>query len=317
MRRLLLAAATVAAFGCSTLHHDANPYDKTLFYEKYLSPASNPLDAQIQRDLDALRDNPQSATLHNELGALLVQKGFPKDAEVEFERAVNSDAHYYPAWYNLGLVRAARGDNPGARHAFRRTVHYKPGHSFALFQLGLIEEKAGNDDEAVDDYAKAIGINHALLDIRVNPRVVDSRLMHRALLAAYAKEHSRESMGLQGAAIANRTARPAATPSTAPSAPSPQAPAQNIVTPSAPVTDPAVQHPAPNPTAAPVAPTPVPVPRVVAPTPQPTAAAPQPATQPPATATVQSQPAPAPQPPPPPQPQPGEGMKKRTVPPPS
>jgi tetratricopeptide (TPR) repeat protein len=79
-----------------------------------------------------------------------VQKGFPKDAEREFERAVDVDKRYYPAWYNLGLVRAARGDEGGARRAFARTVHYKPGHPMALFQLGLIEEKLRHTDRAIE-----------------------------------------------------------------------------------------------------------------------------------------------------------------------
>jgi tetratricopeptide (TPR) repeat protein len=264
MRRILLAAAALAAFGCSNLHHDTNPYDKTLFYQKYLSPATSPLDAEIQHHLDQLRENPGSATLHNELGAMLLQKGFPKDAEREFERAVNADSHFYPGWYNLGLVRAAQGDNRGATHAFHRTVHYKPGHSFALFQLGLIEERAGHDNAAVSYYAKAIGINHSLLDVRINPRVVDSRLMARALISGYAREHSRESMSFQGMPMGSRATNAAAAAATAatstPAAPSPQAPAQNIVTPSAPVTDPAMQHPAPStpPPAAPGVPIPPP-----------------------------------------------------------
>ena len=71
--------------------------------------------------------NPRSAALHNRARAApAAQKGFPKDAETEFERAVNADTHFYPGWYNLGLVRAARGNYTGARFAFNRAVQYKP-----------------------------------------------------------------------------------------------------------------------------------------------------------------------------------------------
>ena len=136
MKRLLMIsiaalALTLTISGCAELlDRDDHPYDNP-FYAKYLDGGS-PLDAQIQRTLEALRQNPGSPRLHNDLGTLLVQKGFPKDAEREFERAVNADRHFYPGWYNLGLVRASRGEEFGARHAFNRTIAYKPGHAAAL-----------------------------------------------------------------------------------------------------------------------------------------------------------------------------------------
>jgi tetratricopeptide (TPR) repeat protein len=233
---LMLAAVTVT--GCAAWDRwsgNGNAYEKPPFYAKYLDPA-NAHDQRIQAALDGLRANPRSAALHNELGGLLIQKGFPKDAEREFERAINSDGDFYPAWYNLGLVRAARGDSFGAYRALRRTIRLKPGHSAALFQLGLMEEDRGDDEDAVVHYAKAYTINPALLDVRVNPRILDSKLTHLALLKMYPTEHTRKGMQFQPAPQGYRDA--------AMEAPSRQAPAEDIVTPSAPLTDPASQ-PAP------------------------------------------------------------------------
>lgn len=201
-RTLTLLAAASLFSGCAAVksiqshQRGQNPYAQPIFYTRYLNPSSS-LDAAIQRDIDALRANPNDAALHNDLGQLLALRGFPKDAEREFERAVDSDSHFWPAWYNLGLTRQARGEYVGARVAFNRDLHYKPGHSQALFQMGLIEEARGNTDEAVELYAKAIGINHQLLDVRANPRVVDSKLMHLAVLRAYPKEHTRQSVLFQ------------------------------------------------------------------------------------------------------------------------
>lgn len=199
MKRLLLLAAAVALAACSTTtkHHDSNPYANP-FYAKYLNTGAW-VDAEITRTVNDLSANPRSATLHNTLGQLLIQKGFPKDAETEFERAVNADSHFYPGWYNLGLVRMSRGDLIGAHHAFSRTVHYKPGHSAALFQLGLMEEKRNHQSAAVDYYAKAFTINPALLDVRVNPRILDSNLVDIALIKAYPNDHSRQSMAFNPA----------------------------------------------------------------------------------------------------------------------
>lgn len=223
MKRLLvLAVAAFTLAGCAVMHkNEQNPYEKPPFYSRYLNPA-NPLDQQIQRTVDALRANPRSAPLHNELGSLLAQKGFPKDAEREFERAVDADRRFYPAWYNLGLMRAARGNYAGAGVAFHRTIHYKPGHAAALFQLGLLEERRENSRRAVHYYAKAFQINRGLLDVRVNPRILDSKLVHLALIEAYPNEHTRQSLQFQPTPADYRQ------PEELREAPSPPPPAQKI-----------------------------------------------------------------------------------------
>lgn len=234
-RFLMIAVAALAIAGCAEiaeLRGTRDPYENP-FYAKYLNTGSS-LDAAINASLLAVRQNPNSPRAHNDLGTLLIQKGFPKDAEREFERAVDADANFYPAWYNLGLVRASRGNDWGARHAFYRTVNYKPGHAAALFQLGLIEEQRHNNDKAVKLYAKAYGINPALLDVRANPRILDSKLTALAMLELYPKKHWRESMQFQGTPSGYREP-------VADQAPSPQAPPQKIVLPAAPVTDPSQQ----------------------------------------------------------------------------
>jgi tetratricopeptide (TPR) repeat protein len=244
-RTLTLVAATLALTGCAAVrdlrHSDANPYEQAPFYAKYLNTGS-PLDAAITRTLEGLRKDPHSAILHNDLGALLVEKGFPKDAAREFERAVNADGKHFPAWYNLGLVRASLGDEPGARRAFARTLRLKPGHSPALFQLGLIEEQRDHVDRAVRLYAKAYRINPALLEVSVNPRVLDSKLTHLALLKAYPDSHTRESMQMQDAPVV-MTAPPAPPEPAA----SPEAPPAQIVVPAPPAAEYASPRSAPEP----------------------------------------------------------------------
>jgi tetratricopeptide (TPR) repeat protein len=239
MKRFVAAAlAAVTLTGCSSINNlypSSNPYEKKIFYEKYLT-ATDPLDLRISQSIAALRNDPKNPGLHNELGQLLRVKGFPKDAETEFERAINSDSDYYPAWYNLGLLREARGNYSGARFAFSRAVRSKPGHSEALFALGLMEEQRHNTQAAIDHYAKAIGINHSLLDVRVNPRIVDTKLIQLVLLRLYPTTHARQAM------IFQQTPSGYAIPVQV-QAPSPQPTAPEIVTPSAPVTDPSQQAP--------------------------------------------------------------------------
>jgi len=257
MKKLSLFLLLFALPGCVRMQsmldqkiHGDNPYSKPPFYSRYLSP-DNALDVEIKRRIDGLQANPGSAVLHNELGSLLIEKGFPRDAEREFFRAVASDEKFYPAWYNLALLREARGDMGGASRALRNTLRHKPGHAAARFQLGLIAEKRGDIDRAIELYSRAFEINYSLLDVRVNPRILDSKLVDRALLELYPRQHTRQSLQFQGAPVGY-------VEKTVTEAPSPQPEAADIVTPTPPVTNQATQTPPPTPGAPPAAPAPPP-----------------------------------------------------------
>lgn len=184
----LAAAALLATAGCGLTQRWANePYENP-FWARYLVEG-DPLDDEILITLEALRADDSSPVLHNRLGRLLLEKGFPKDAEWEFRRALEIDPGFYPSSYNIALSRQARDDRAGARRALRRTLRAKPGHAAAHFQLGLMMEEDGDIEGAVHHYAKAYAINRALLDPRVNPRIVDTNLTDLAMLELYEMEH--------------------------------------------------------------------------------------------------------------------------------
>ncbi len=248
-KQTLAVLALLATSGCTSfstisdrVRYDGNPYTEAPFYSRYLNP-SNALDRQIQAKVEGLRATPDSAPLHNDLGVLLQSKGFPKDARREFERAVASDDDYYPAWYNLGLMRDAAGDLSGAARAFRATLDARPGHAIAHFQLGLNYERRGMNEKAMEHYARAVAINRSLLDVRVNPRILDAQLIDRMLLVEYEREHTARSIQFQGAPFGglDGAAQPRASTPAEGTAPSNQPTASEIITPSAPVTAPSQQ----------------------------------------------------------------------------
>jgi Tfp pilus assembly protein PilF len=241
---VVLAIVALSALQCVSIENrierhraGANPYVKPQFYAKYLNTGSA-LDRQIQQKLRALAADPSSPALHNDLGRLLWDKGFPKDAEREFRRAIVADKKFYPAWSNLGLALQASGDRVGARAAFSRTVELKPGDAATLFELGLMAERAGRDSLAVEYYSKALRINPNLLDVRVNPRVLDTKLIPRALIAAYPQTHEQESVQFRSTPSGYVVPARIETPSPVP------APA-DIVTPTSPATEQGAQTPPP------------------------------------------------------------------------
>ena len=189
--------ALVVLAGCTSLQSKwmrrGNPYEEDPFYTKYLGGGS-PLDRQISATLGALRQDPWSAPLHNQLGELLLKKGIQKYPGVEFRRAIAGDKRFYPAWYNLGMILEMQDDESGAIKAFRSTIRYKPGHAAAHFQLALLLERRGKTSDAVHHYAEAIRINPHLMSPAVNPRIVDAGLIDRALLDLYPTAHSRYSI---------------------------------------------------------------------------------------------------------------------------
>lgn len=205
MKQTLLALLFVfGAAQCTWTHsmvdrvkHGENAYLDAPYYTRYLNTGSR-ADQQIREHLAALAENPDSAPLHNELGALLADKQLLNDAETEFRRAIAADRRYYPAWFNLAQTREARGNFSGAERAYGDTLDVKPGHPDAHFRLGLLLERRGKHDAAIDHYARAIKINRQILDVRKNPRVIDSQLLHLALLALYPEEHARRSVGMEG-----------------------------------------------------------------------------------------------------------------------
>lgn len=243
-RSLTLALLPLALTSCLSIQskidriaNGANPYeDEGLFYMRYVGNESR-LDRSIRRTVEALQKDPQSAALHNDLGALLLEKGFSGDAEREFSRAVYNDPKLYAAWYNLGLLRETQGDMSGSESALRRTLALKPGHAAAHFQLGLIDERRGRTDSAIRHYARAFRINRALLDARVNPRILDTKLADRALLSSYELDHAEASAEFQATPAGYTQPRKAPADSTAPETASPQAAPGTTISPSAAPTD--------------------------------------------------------------------------------
>lgn len=204
MKKLLaLSLISFSLAGCLAIQQRVdrarfgdNPYLEPPFYARYLNTGSE-TDRRIQAWLVALAQDPNNPMYHNELGRLLIDKRLPNDAKREFRRAIAADADFYPAWYNLALVLASEGDRRGALRALDRTIDLKRGHASALFQKGLLLEKMGKRDEAIEAYVKAFGINWDLLKPAINPQIVESRLIHRALAQIYPDERQRRALFLQ------------------------------------------------------------------------------------------------------------------------
>jgi tetratricopeptide (TPR) repeat protein len=136
-------------------------------------------------------EDPNSAALRNDFGNLLAERRFSEQAREQYEKASKLDKTFFLAAYNLGMLEESEGRVSAAISAYKEAIERRRGFPAAHFRLGRVYEKHGHPDDAIAEYAKALRIDIAMLDPRVNPLVIDSRLIARASLANYARDVAR------------------------------------------------------------------------------------------------------------------------------
>jgi len=223
-------------------------------FERYLSP-ERPLDRAILGYLELDRSGKATSTDLANLGVLLLQKGFPVDAERYLRKALAADKHNFEAEYRLGLVLQRQGHDHEAIKFYKRTLKERPGHGYARFMLAMAEERCGERTAAIQDYAKAYRFAPDLADPRSNPLVLDSDLQTEAALKRY--QQTRLSSTLKVTPVdpeaVKRMMEARPQPSEAPEAPgqpvtgAPPAPVQTAPTPTAPPTPPPIKPAPPTP----------------------------------------------------------------------
>ncbi|HPC83370.1 MAG TPA: hypothetical protein P5234_08360 [Thermoanaerobaculaceae bacterium] len=194
-------------------------------FERFLSP-DRPADRAIMAYLELEKSGQATSMDLAELAVLLVNKGFPKDAEEYLRAALKKDRHNHEAAFRLGLVLQRQGRDAAACRFYRRTLKERPGHGPARFMLALAEECSGRTRAAIRDYKRAYRHAPDLADPAKNPLVLDSRLQTQALIEHYRDTVARATyhvLPIDAKAVQQMMlARPAAA---APAAPGSAAPA--------------------------------------------------------------------------------------------
>ena len=156
-------------------------------FERFLSP-DRPGDRAIIGYLELVKSGRASSMDLANLGVLILEKGFPGDAEDYLLAALKLDKHNYEAAYRLGLVLQREGRDREAVRYYKMTVKQRPGYAQALFMLALAEERCGRREDAIHDFAKAYRHAPELANPKKNPLVYDSNLQTEAILRHYEEE---------------------------------------------------------------------------------------------------------------------------------
>jgi len=195
---LLLAASMVAATEPeatpvpSPPAHDGvgiapRPEGEPIFF-RWLDE-KDPVDATILeywKRYEAGELNPEEIV---DLGTMLFERGWPKDALRLYQEAGKADPTLYDAWLRAGLVAHSLRDLGAAKKYYKKCLKIHVGNGWCNFYMGLAEEQTYNGSAALKYYAKAFKVNPDLSDPRTNPAVLQSRI---ARAAAVAKEKQSE-----------------------------------------------------------------------------------------------------------------------------
>jgi len=190
---LLLAAATLLLPRRAAADKKSDKSPSEPFYHQFLIPGYPP-DEKLLAQERLVAANPESAPLRNDFGNLLAERRFPKEARAEYKKALQLDRKFFLAAYNLGLLEETEGRVSAAISSYKEAIDRRRGFPPAHFRLGFLYEKLSRDDEAIQEYAKAIWIDNAMRDPRVNPLVVESRLMDQVSLYNYSRDLARAAM---------------------------------------------------------------------------------------------------------------------------
>ncbi|MCK4912855.1 MAG: tetratricopeptide repeat protein [Candidatus Omnitrophica bacterium] len=128
-----------------------------------LASAHNNLGAQLE-EIDkaieefklAIKYEPDFAEAHNNLGIAYAKIGKTNKAIEEYELAIKFKVDYEWAYYNLGVTYTQEGETGKAIDEFKLALKYKPDFAWAHYNLGVIYKKQGEADKAIEEYKLAI-----------------------------------------------------------------------------------------------------------------------------------------------------------------
>ncbi|MBN1442937.1 MAG: tetratricopeptide repeat protein, partial [Planctomycetes bacterium] len=131
------------------------------------------IDAAIEQCEELLRLQKESAVAHCQLGLFLTHKGRLEEARGHLQRAIQLRPDYAEAYYNLCAVCTKEGDRRGARRNLELAIRAKPDYAEALNSLGvLVYGETGNLDEAERYARRALEADPAYFQAHENLGIV-------------------------------------------------------------------------------------------------------------------------------------------------
>lgn len=161
-------------------------------FERFLAP-DDPRDQAIVRYLVKEKEGRARPADLADLGLLLLEKGFPKDAERYLKKALKASPKNPNIAYRLGIAQQRQGRERAAARTYARVIAWEPGFAPAQFMLGLAHERMGHRQAAIQHYVTAYRHYPQLADPKHNPLVLTSKLQLEAAMKQYNRVMRAES----------------------------------------------------------------------------------------------------------------------------
>ena len=102
---------------------------------------------------------PLDAINHYQQGLAAMSAGNLTEAMNNFDRAIELDRRYFPAYIERGNIKDAFSDLPGAIADYTTAIALNPQAAPAFYNRGTVLSRSGKHQAAIADYTKAIDIN--------------------------------------------------------------------------------------------------------------------------------------------------------------
>ena len=132
----------------------------------YLSALFKKYDDAISYYRRAIASDPGYSDAMNNLGVLYLELENWDEAIKSFNSTLNNPLYQSPerALTNMGYAYYRKGEYLKAENYLKEAVIRNPVFSIAYYTLGLVYVKYGNDEAAIDEFQKAIGIMPNYMD---------------------------------------------------------------------------------------------------------------------------------------------------------
>ena len=156
-RTLLLLTLTLSLAACtagSSTKSDADLAADSLARGLKAHNAGN-FDEATKAYFETLFHDPTNKFAYFNLGQIAQTQKKPQIAEGYYRSALEIDAKFGPALFNLAIIRNEAGAKAEAIDLYRRDIAADPNNGAAYFNLGLLLRDTGNVAEANQMFARA------------------------------------------------------------------------------------------------------------------------------------------------------------------
>ena len=108
--------------------------------------------------------NYDQGELHYRRGNLRLEDGRYQEALAEFEDQLRLDSQYPPGHLGKGLALMGLHRNSEAVAAIDRAIALQPDFAAAFANRGILHDRMGRNEKALDDYRKALQLDATLAD---------------------------------------------------------------------------------------------------------------------------------------------------------